>query len=256
MSAMLHSGAWVFNYPYDTSKIHPQPQENPSDDQAAFQHIGANFTASHQLMRTKTCDMDQDEQFDKGMTNGAAWYSLRGTLQDYGYIGRGIMEVTLEMGCEKTVHSQQTMAIYGQNKQSLFDFLWHTYTGFHGIVTNSMTYQPVENAEIFITACTKTNQLERGPCSKYESENYAENKISAITGSQGQFYKVYYPKDYHNYICLYVTHIKYQPSKPRCYNKYEIDWERPEVMEISSRRAKKLFFELEPKSRRTAPNMG
>ena len=33
------------------------------------------------------------------------------------------MEVTLEMGCEKTVHSQQTMAIYGQNKQSLFDFL-------------------------------------------------------------------------------------------------------------------------------------
>ena len=58
-------------------------------------------------MRTKTCDMDQDEQFDKGnfeviygtinwinlgMTNGAAWYSLRGTLQDYGYIGRGIMD--------------------------------------------------------------------------------------------------------------------------------------------------------------------
>ena len=57
------------------------------------------------------------------MTNGAAWYSLRGTLQDYGYIGRGIMEVTLEMGCEKTVHSQQTMAIYGQNRKSLFDFL-------------------------------------------------------------------------------------------------------------------------------------
>ena len=37
-----------------------------SDDQAAFQYIAANFTASHQLMRTKTCDMDQDEQFDKG----------------------------------------------------------------------------------------------------------------------------------------------------------------------------------------------
>ena len=37
-----------------------------SDDQAAFQYIAANFTASHQLMRTKTCDMDQDEQFDQG----------------------------------------------------------------------------------------------------------------------------------------------------------------------------------------------
>ena len=99
-----------------------------------------------------------------------------------------------------------------------------------------------------------------------------QNQKSAITGSEGQFYKVYYPKDYHNYICLHVTvsklftsvilftyffqHIKYKPTKPRCYNKYEIDWERPELMEISSRRAKKQFFELEPKSRRTAPNMG
>ena len=38
-------------------------------------------------------------------------------------VGHPKIEVTLEMGCEKTVHSQQTMAIYGQNKQSLFDFL-------------------------------------------------------------------------------------------------------------------------------------
>jgi len=56
---------------------------------------------------------------------------------------------------------------------------WHTYTGFHGIVTNSMTYQPVENAEIFITACTK-NSHERGPCSKYDSENFEENKIRKV----------------------------------------------------------------------------
>ena len=43
-------------------------QKLQSDDQAAFKHIAANFTASHQLMRTKTCDMDQDEQFDKGLS--------------------------------------------------------------------------------------------------------------------------------------------------------------------------------------------
>ena len=50
------------NLEYEKSHV----QKLQSDDQAAFQHIAANFTASHQLMRTKTCDMDQDEQFDKG----------------------------------------------------------------------------------------------------------------------------------------------------------------------------------------------
>ena len=41
-----------------------------------------------------------------------------------------------------------------------------------------MTYQPVENAEIFITACTRDSH-ERGPCSKY-SKNYEENKIRKV----------------------------------------------------------------------------
>ena len=49
-------------------------------------------------------------------------YTL-GTLQDYGYIGRGIMEVTLEMGCEKTVREAQTGVLYGRNKNAFLYFL-------------------------------------------------------------------------------------------------------------------------------------
>ena len=55
---------------------------------------------------------------------------------------------------------------------------------------------------------------------------------------------------------IFVQHTKYKSTRPRCFNKDEIDWKRPESMEISSRRTKTQFFELEPKSRRTAPNMG
>ena len=81
----------VFNYPYDTSKTHPiGPAANPSDDEPAFIHIGKNFTSTHPQMATETCQIgDQEELFEYGITNGAAWYSIQGTLQDYGYIGKG-----------------------------------------------------------------------------------------------------------------------------------------------------------------------
>ena len=51
-----------------------------------------------------------------------------GTLQDYGYIGRGIMEVTLEMGCEKTVREAQTSSLYAQNRDAFRFFLkWFSH---------------------------------------------------------------------------------------------------------------------------------
>ena len=38
-------------------------------------------------------------------------------------LGRGIMEVTLEMGCEKTTHKMQTNSLYNLNKNAFFNFL-------------------------------------------------------------------------------------------------------------------------------------
>jgi len=55
LSAMIHSGAWVFNYPYDTSKDHPQASPNFSEDKSAFEKMALDFTKLHPYIARKTC---------------------------------------------------------------------------------------------------------------------------------------------------------------------------------------------------------
>jgi len=226
VSAMVHSGAWVYNYPYDTSKEHPfASKANPSDDEPAFLRIGRNFTTTHGIMKTRQCQMDKDAGFVDGMTNGAAWYSLQGTLQDYGYIGRGIMEVTLEMGCEKTVRESQTNSLYMQNRDAFRFFLWQTYTGIFGTISDRVTFQPIEGVEVFVSACSSTD---RYPHCDQHSDDFSLNRLSAITSDYGRFFKVYYPEAVHNVICITTRHPLYDDHEA-CDWKENFEFDRPEV---------------------------
>lgn len=66
-----------------------------------------------------------DEFLEKGITNGAAWYSTIGTLQDYEYIAEGIMAFTLELGCQKTTSKANLPVIYSDARDAMIDFmLW------------------------------------------------------------------------------------------------------------------------------------
>jgi len=235
VSAMVHSGAWVFNYPYDTAIDHPyQSAPNPSDDEAVFLHIGLNFTTTHGIMKSRRCEMDKDAGFKDGLTNGAAWYSLQGTLQDYGYIGRGIMEVTLEMGCDKTVRKSQTNTLYQQNRDAFRYFLWQTYTAIYGTTTNYVTHQGIKNVEVFVFACQIDEFETHVPMCNEKSDSYDLNRLSAVSyGSHGQFFKVYYPRQEHNVICIKTQHNDYD-DHVACDWKKSYSLDKPELMARSS----------------------
>lgn len=80
LSANLHGGSLVANYPYDDTAKDFQPNHdehtllNPTPDHQLFQHLARVYSNAHETMHlSPKCPMFK-EQFPEGITNGAAWY--------------------------------------------------------------------------------------------------------------------------------------------------------------------------------------
>ena len=81
LSANLHGGDLVANYPYDESVSGKSSEYSQCPDDATFRQLAASYSEYHAYMAKphKPCDMRGDD-FGKrdGITNGAQWYSLKG----------------------------------------------------------------------------------------------------------------------------------------------------------------------------------
>jgi carboxypeptidase D len=136
LSANLHGGALVVNYPYDSDpNPHAHYSATPDDDL---------FIAQSLVYSSLNPPMYNSSWFPNGITNGIAWYLVYGGMQDWNYVWMGCNDVTIELGSNKWPSWSQIPAYWDDNRDAMLAYMAECLKGVRGIVTNSVTGQPLD----------------------------------------------------------------------------------------------------------------
>ncbi|MBR6067811.1 MAG: T9SS type A sorting domain-containing protein [Bacteroidales bacterium] len=139
MSANLHSGAEVVNYPFDTDSALPA-------DNAWWKMVSQEYVA---LARLYGGESYMTSDFPSGYINGYAWYSITGSRQDYMNYFKHCREVTLELSIDKKLANDLLPSYTSRNIAPMMAYMNRATKGLRGFVTDSVTGEPLE-AMIFV----------------------------------------------------------------------------------------------------------
>ena len=123
-----HSGALVVNYPWDYT------YDLTADNDAIIQ-LALEYSTYNQPM--------YDGFFDQGITNGAEWYVVRGSLQDWSLYITGCIDLTVEISVTKWPTTSQLGRYWDDNRESLIHFVKAARYGINGVVTGAQVGEPV-----------------------------------------------------------------------------------------------------------------
>ncbi|XP_037531993.1 carboxypeptidase Z-like [Nematolebias whitei] len=136
LSANFHSGDLVVSYPYDLSK-HPHGHSmlSPTPDDKVFKLLAGTYANAHRTMSSKEAHCGSSRANNqKGIINGAQWYSITGGMQDFNYLHTNCFEVTVELGCEKFPPEDELFPVWNDNQEALIAFMEAAHRGIKGIV--------------------------------------------------------------------------------------------------------------------------
>lgn len=147
MSANFHGGAEVVNYPWDTwSRL--------AADDNWWELVSHEYADSCQAYSPNGYMSD----FNDGITNGYAWYTITGGRQDYMNYFQQCREVTLEISNTKLVPASQLINHWNFNRRSLLNYMEQVTYGVRGIVSDTVSGEPIE-AQLFISGFDKDSSM-------------------------------------------------------------------------------------------------
>lgn len=146
LSCNIHNGALVANYPYDSRKDGRSTYSRSPDDDI-FRQLALTYSNSHATMYEGRACLGDPSGFLNGITNGAAWYSVKGGMQDYNYLHTNCFEITVEQGCTKFPPANRLESIWNANKLALVNYIKQVHNGVRGFVKTS-TGDPIAGAVI------------------------------------------------------------------------------------------------------------
>ncbi len=133
MSANFHGGSEVFNYPWDTWS-----QLNADDDW--WQYVGREWADTVHAYSPA----GYFNEFNDGITNGYAWYTITGGRQDYMNYFHHCREVTVELSYTKLLPASEFPNYWEYNYRSFLNYMEQALFGITGIVTDSASGNPLE----------------------------------------------------------------------------------------------------------------
>ncbi|XP_066521275.1 carboxypeptidase N catalytic chain [Hoplias malabaricus] len=149
LSANLHGGAVVANYPFDKSRearIRGKPTYSATPDDKIFKKIAKAYSYAHSWMHK---GWNCGDYFEEGVTNGANWYSLSRGMQDFNYLYTNCFEITLELSCDKFPPASALAREWLANREALVSYMEQVHHGIKGMV-NDQNNNPISNAEIAV----------------------------------------------------------------------------------------------------------
>lgn len=135
LSANLHAGSLVVNYPFDNN---PEGESvytaTPDDD--LFIYISEEYSQYN-------LPMWNSSSFYHGITNGADWYAISGGMQDWNYHYVGSNEVTIELSNTKIPPASQIPTYWDDNRDSMLAYMATCLVGVRGIVSDASSGAPL-----------------------------------------------------------------------------------------------------------------
>ena len=133
LAANFHGGAQLFNYPWDTWRT----SQRSHADAAWWSYIGYKYV--------DTCHRFDSSYMTEegGVIEGGDWYVITGSMQDYHNWFLGTRHVTIEVG-PKVVNTSTLTSYWSKANHSLLNLIEEANFGVHGIVTDSLTGEPLK----------------------------------------------------------------------------------------------------------------
>jgi len=136
LSANFHTGALVVNYPYDHAPGVFTGFAAPTPDDALFRALSLRYASENPPMRASL-------RFPGGITNGSAWYSITGGMQDWNYRYAGCKEVTIELSVNKQPPPSAIPQFWADNEEAMLRYLEGVHLGVRGLVRDRHTEAPI-----------------------------------------------------------------------------------------------------------------
>lgn len=147
LSTNYHGGALVANYLYDKDFGVPNYAYAACPDDPHVTWLAYNYSK-------KNPPMFASPYFTDGITNGCAWYTIDGGMQDWNYRYHNVIETTLEISSTKWPSYTAIPDFWADNRESMFWYISAVHKGIYGTVTDAATGEPL-NATIEIEGIDK-----------------------------------------------------------------------------------------------------